>query len=87
MKASDIQPGQRIRVRHAIDRREGDWTTQTEGVVLRVRPEQTGSWFAHGKDHKLWLLRVRLQKDDGEITTLNLDPLTEIELLPAQVTS
>ncbi len=81
MSQQQIQPGQRIRVRHEIDRREGNWVQEVEGVVLAARPEKTGSWFAHGKDDKLWISRVRLQKDDGEITTIAIAPDTRIELL------
>jgi hypothetical protein len=76
-----LLPGQRVRIRQEIDRREGNWTADVVGTVLDVRPEKTGSWFAHGKDVRLWLNRVRLQKDDGEVTTLVIDPCTRYEIL------
>ena len=75
----DLKPGQMVRVRQRIDRREGDWTTEIVGTVLELTPQKTGSWYAHSKDNKLWLVRLRLQKPDGEITTLTLDQWTEIE--------
>jgi hypothetical protein len=49
--------------------------------VLVVRAEPTGSWYAHGKDDKLWLNRIRLRKDDGEITTIVVDQHTRFEVL------
>ena len=76
-----LEPGTRIRVRQAIRSRDDAWTVEVEGRVLSHRPEATASWFAHGKGGKVWLTRIRLQKDDGEITTLNLDPLTRITIL------
>jgi len=79
--AYDLQPGQRVRIVQTIDRRDRDWRTAVTGVVRAVEPQKTGSWFAHGKDDKLWLLRVRLVKDDGEVTVLNVDPRTQIEPL------
>ncbi len=81
MTVIDLKPGQKVRVHLEIDRREGNWTREVVGTVLSVRPEKTGSWFAHGKDDKLWLYRVRLQKADGEITTIAVDQFTRCEVL------
>lgn len=75
----DFKPGQRIRILQEIERREGNWRTEVVGVIEQVVLEKTGSWFAHAKDDKYWLLRVRLRKDDGELTTVVVDPLTRIE--------
>jgi len=80
-QAGPLRPGQRIRVYQEIERREGNWVTFVEGRLLSVRPEKTGSWYAHGKDDKLWLNRIRLQKDDGEISTLAVDQYTRVEIL------
>lgn len=76
-----LKPGQRVRVHQTIDRRAGDWQTATEGVIARVEVAPTGSWYAHGKDGRLWLTRVELVKDGGERTRLNLDIRSQIELL------
>ena len=81
MTINDCKPGQRVRITQEIDRREGNWRTDVVGVIQSVGPEKTGSWYAHGKDGRLWLLRVRLQKEDGELTTIAADPLTKVELL------
>jgi hypothetical protein len=81
MTIRDVKPGQRVRLIQEIDRREGAWRAETVGVVDSVHLEKTGSWFAHAKDDQLWLCRVRLRKDDGELTTVTLDPYLEIELL------
>ncbi|MGD8453014.1 MAG: hypothetical protein PVJ57_14440 [Phycisphaerae bacterium] len=81
MTIDEVKPGQRIRVIQEIDRREGNWQTEVAGVVESVGQEKTGSWYAHAKDDRLWLLRLRLRKDDGERTTITVDPLTRVELL------
>lgn len=76
-----LRPGQRIRVRQSIHRREGDWVTTVEGEILTVDDEKTGSWFAHSKDKKLWLKRIRLKKADGDLTTITLDQRSEVEVV------
>ena len=81
LSPSDIQPGQRVRIYQEIDRREGNWSNAVEGTVVRAEPEKTGSWYAHGADDKLWLYRIRLQKDDGELTTVVVDQHTRCEML------
>jgi len=81
MNFEDFKPGQRIRVVQTIDRRESDWNAAVEGVIEDVGIEKTGSWYAHGKDDKLWLRRLRLRKDDGEITIVNVDSRSKVQLL------
>lgn len=87
MMADDLRPGQRVRVQQTIERRDRDWHVAVEGVVREVTREPTGSWYAHGQDGRVWLQRLVLRKDDGELTSLVLDGHTRIELLadaPAQ---
>ncbi|MDG2029679.1 MAG: hypothetical protein P8J45_01615 [Phycisphaerales bacterium] len=55
------------------------WTNTIEGVVRRYRQAKTGSWFAHAKDDRLWLDRLEMERDNGEIVILNLDQFTLIE--------
>ena len=81
MAQLELKPGQRIRVRQTINRREGAWSGETIGTVLSVENEPTESWFTHSRDNKLWLRRLRLRKDDGELTTLTLDERSEVALL------
>lgn len=76
-----IEPGQRIRVTQRIVKRDQEWSTKVEGVVVSCKPETTGSWYAHGKNDRLWLLRIRLQKPDGELTTIVVDHNSQIEYL------
>jgi hypothetical protein len=76
-----IQPGDRVRIVQRIAGRAGVWTTKAEGEVVSCKMEKTGSWYAHGKNDKLWLQRIRLRKEDGEITNLVVDQNSRIERL------
>ena len=50
-----------------------------EGTLTRYQQSKTGSWYAHAKDDRLWLDRLELRRDDGELVILNLDRYTVIE--------
>lgn len=79
-----LQAGARVRVTQQVPKlgNAGDTlATTVEGVVVSAGQSKTGSWFAHGKDGKLWVDRLVLRKDDGEIATLNLDRYSCVELL------
>jgi hypothetical protein len=81
MSAETIRPEQRVRVTQTIRTRDGDWTTRIEGLVISIDVAPTGSWYTHGKNGKLWLRRLRLERDDGEITDLVLDGESVVTLL------
>lgn len=76
-----LTPGTRVRVTQQVPQVADVWTTTVEGSVVRFRQAKTGSWFAHGADDKLWLDRLELRLDDGELVTLNLDRYSVIEPL------
>jgi hypothetical protein len=78
-----FEPGQRVVVTQQIPKRESVWTTQVAGAVVRYEQRKTGSWFARSKDDKLWLDRLVLRKDDGEIVVCVLDAYTHIEAVAA----
>ncbi len=71
--------GTRVRVTQQLPRRDGSWTNSVEGVITRFQQARTGAWFAHAKDDHLWLDRLELRLDDGELVILNLDQYTVIE--------
>ncbi|MCH7812689.1 MAG: hypothetical protein IID40_01585 [Planctomycetes bacterium] len=78
-----LEPGTRVRITRRIERRDGDWEVVVTGQVLSTGREPTGAWYAHSPGGKLMLTRLHLRKDDGELTTVNLDPGTRIEILEA----
>lgn len=74
-------PGSRVRVTQQIPFGKGARTVTVEGVVLRYGQQKTGSWFAHAKDDKLWLDRLEIRRDDGEIVVCNLDQYSVVEVV------
>ncbi len=78
-QASTYQIGDRVRVTQQVPRRTETTTIEVEGVILRAGQQKTGSWFAHAKDKKLWLDRLELRLDDGELVTINLDQFSRVE--------
>jgi hypothetical protein len=72
-------PGALVEVTQQIAHRYRPLTDTVRGAVVAYGQRPTGSWFAHSKNDKLWLDRLVLKKEDGEITTLNLDEYTRIE--------
>jgi len=78
-----FESGQHVAVTQQIPQANRVWTIQTSGEVIRFEQKKTGSWFAHAKDDKLWLDRLTIRKDDGELVTFNLDQYTHVETLPA----
>jgi len=79
---NQLKPGAQVKVTQQIAARDYSWSAEVTGTVVQFKQKKTGSWFAHAKSDKLWLDRLVLKKEDGEITTLNLDEFTHIEILP-----
>jgi hypothetical protein len=77
----NLQPSQKVRVRQRIRTRTESWETQVEGTVISCESQPTGSWYAHGKNDRLWLRRLRLRRSDGEIVDFVLDDDTRITVL------
>lgn len=71
--------GTRVRVTQRVPRQNGALAASAEGTVVRFEQGKTGSWFAHSKDDRLWLDRLILKRDDGEIVYLNLDQYSLLE--------
>jgi len=79
--ATEYEIGSRVRVTQQVIMSNEGKRTSVEGVVLRVGQQKTGSWFAHGRDKKLWLDRIELRKDDGELVVVNLDQYSRVEVI------
>lgn len=76
---SAYTPGKRVRVTQQVPFGRKTNTISVEGVVMRFGQQKTGSWFAHSKDDKLWLDRLEIKKDDGELVVCNLDQYSVVE--------
>ena len=78
---TQFNPGMRVRISQQIPKRDTTWITNVEGEVISYESRTTGSWYAHGKDGRLWLDRIEIRKDDGEITVCNLDQYSRVEII------
>lgn len=85
MATMSYSVGQRVRVTQQVPRATGGMSIVVEGTVLAAEQQKTGSWFAHSKDKKLWLDRLQLRKDDGEIVFVNLDNNSRVEAVEQTV--
>lgn len=81
-EAIPLQAGVRVRVTQQMPQVEKVWTTSVEGTIMRWRQAKTGSWFAHSQGDRLWLDRLELKREDGEVVVLNLDHYSVIEPAP-----
>jgi hypothetical protein len=75
-----LQPGIQVRVTQQIPHRNRTWTNDIRGTIVSYAQKQTGSWYAHAKNDKLWLDRLTLRRPDGELLTLNLDEYSRVEI-------
>jgi hypothetical protein len=75
-----LVPGAKVKVVQQIAARNYSFSSETSGTVVEFQQQQTGSWYAHSKDDKLWLDRLTVKKADGELTTLNLDEFSVVKL-------
>lgn len=78
-----VSVGQRVRVYQQLPRTNEVWATQVEGEVEAYGQARTGSWFAHSQHNRLWLDRLEVRKDDGELVVCNLDQYSRVEVLDA----
>jgi len=78
---NELTPGTIVEVTQQIPHRNHTWTNTVRGVIVSYQQKQTGSWFAHSKNDKLWLDRLMLRKEDGEVTTLSLDGYSHVKVL------
>jgi len=72
--------GARVKVTQQIPARKYVWANEVRGTIVNYEQKPTGSWFAHSRGDKLWLDRLVVRKDDGEITTLILDDYSRVEI-------
>ena len=79
---SDYRSGQRVRITQQMPRQSGTLAISVEGVIVRAGQTKTGSWFAHSEAGKLWLDRLEIRKDDGELVVCNLDRYSSVEVMP-----
>ena len=86
-KTVSYPTGAVVRVTQQIPHRTDTCTTNVTGRVLRQERQGSGSWFAGNKDDRVWLDRLVMEKADGEVTILNLDEYSVVEVLEGACSS
>ncbi len=81
MSMLQLKPSQTVRVVQTLRLRERPWQTTIEGKIIATDSKPTGSWLARGRGGKLWLVRLKLEKADGEIIELILDEASVVTVL------
>jgi hypothetical protein len=81
MSAHTYTAGSKVKVTQQVPRLTGVMVTSIEGTVVKFEQAKTGSWYAHSKDHKLWMDRLTVKKADGEIVVCNLDQYSSVDIL------
>ncbi len=79
--AAEYTVGSKVRVTSSLALGTTHSPFTVEGEILRMGQQKTGSWFAHARDKKLWLDRLELRKDDGELVVVNLDSASSVEVI------
>lgn len=79
--AAEYTVGSKVRVTSSLALGTAHSPFTVEGEILRMGQQKTGSWFAHARDKKLWLDRLELRKDDGELVVVNLDSASSVEVI------
>ena len=59
-----LKPGVRVRVTQQIAARNYALPSTVSGMIVDYAQKETGSWFAHAKDDRLWLDRLVIRKED-----------------------
>jgi hypothetical protein len=74
----ELRPGERIAVLHQVKVGQANWTTVTEGTVVRTERRRHGLHFRRNVDDRVYSDLIVLRRDDGELTTLTMDEYTQL---------
>jgi hypothetical protein len=78
---ADLQPGDRIELKHEVKVGFRKWTTTTEGVVVSKERRRHSLHFNRNFDDKVFSDVIVLRREDGELTTVTLDEFSEIRII------
>ncbi len=73
-----LQPGDRVELKHDIKVGFREWQTTTVGIVVRCERRRHGQHRQRNADDKVYSDMIILRKDDGSVTTVTLDEFTSL---------
>ena len=78
---SEINPGDKIELKHEVKVGFRSWTTTTVGTVVRIDRRRHSLHFNRNFDDKVFSDIIVLKRDSGELTTVTLDEFSELRKL------
>lgn len=74
----ELQPGDRVELKHQVKVGFRVWTTTTSGTVVRTERRRHSLHFKRNFDDKVYSEMIVLKLDSGELTTVTLDEFSEL---------
>ncbi len=81
IQPQDLKPGQRVRITQTVRVGRKVWPATVEGVVRDVNVLVTGLTTERQKDDVVTTVMVHFIKDNKELSSIGVDPQTQVELL------
>jgi hypothetical protein len=78
---ASLREGDRIKVTQEVRVGSRRWRTTTTGTVVKTERLRSGLHFNRAADDPVYSDTILLKRDDGELTTVNLDEQTQLEVL------
>jgi len=74
----ELRAGDRIEVEHRVTVGMKNWSTRTQGTVVRTERRRHGLHFRRNVDDKVHSDVILLFLPDGELTTVTMDEFTVV---------
>ncbi|QDU97233.1 hypothetical protein [Lignipirellula cremea] len=74
----ELQPGDRVELKHEVKVGFRNWEKVTVGEVVRTERRRHGLHYGRNFDDKVFSDIIVLRRDDGELTTVTLDEFSEL---------
>ncbi|MGE0760590.1 MAG: hypothetical protein AB7O38_26495 [Pirellulaceae bacterium] len=78
---AQLQPGDRVELKHQVKVGFRVWTTHTTGTVVKTERRRHSLHFQRNFDDKVFSDSIVLRLDSGELTTVTLDEFSELRRL------
>ena len=79
-----LQPGDRVELTHEVKVGFRQWTSVTQGTVIRTERRRPGLHHDRNRDDKVFSDVIVLSGEDGSRTTVTLDEFTELKKLTGE---
>ncbi|MFO0868081.1 MAG: hypothetical protein U0935_03970 [Pirellulales bacterium] len=78
---AQLQPGDRVEVKHEVKVGFQTWTTTTVGTVVRTDRRRHALHHQRNFDDRVYSDIIVLRRPDGELTTVTLDEFSDLRKL------